>query len=461
MASNTFAAANPPPVPPSEDADFLLAQRLQKEEDEAYFREQREFSGLENAPRSSDDGDVDMNDSDHSMPGSFVDDRASDYAQSLPDRGETGSTPPQVDARTWEQRHFGERRRQEPEMTQRRGWEAPNHSPRIGGSTSSGGRAEHEPSTRSTAPTQQQLDELMARQLQDEENGEDHTSLFSSSPPRRPPPLRPLMDPRSLLLSSMLGGSSSMAPFGDPFFVNGMQSPGRRRRFNDPTDPFNLFHPLGGGSGINIRFGGGEDFTVTRDNFDTWRSGLGPLLAGRFGEELGGSMVGEVPMSYEEMLALAERIGPAVPRGATAEQLASLPTTKYTPPSKPSTSLSTSEGLGSSSSSSTITDPSYSKCSICMEDFTAGAELVVLPRCLHRFHSECVVTWLKTNATCPICRVGVNVEDSEAGETAPGNPSGRSRAGEATQFQAGEDSDSNPGMVRSLSNWIWGGSRDS
>ena len=42
-----------------------------------------------------------------------------------------------------------------------------------------------------------------------------------------------------------------------------------------------------------------------------------------------------------------------------------------------------------------------SSCCICMEDYQTGDHMVTLP-CLHVFHRDCIIPWLKNCATCPI-----------------------------------------------------------
>ena len=52
---------------------------------------------------------------------------------------------------------------------------------------------------------------------------------------------------------------------------------------------------------------------------------------------------------------------------------------------------------------------SYSKvsvCSICMEDFTEGEELVLCP-CKHCCHECCIKEWLKLKNSCPLCKLNI------------------------------------------------------
>ncbi|KAK4567175.1 hypothetical protein RGQ29_003128 [Quercus rubra] len=49
--------------------------------------------------------------------------------------------------------------------------------------------------------------------------------------------------------------------------------------------------------------------------------------------------------------------------------------------------------------SCTSSDP----CSICLNDFCDGSEVMVMP-CLHLYHKDCIVRWLETSHLCPLCR---------------------------------------------------------
>lgn len=52
-------------------------------------------------------------------------------------------------------------------------------------------------------------------------------------------------------------------------------------------------------------------------------------------------------------------------------------------------------------------DPMH-KCCICIAELGIGEELILLEKCSHRFHSECLGVWLKKSNQCPICRSIVN-----------------------------------------------------
>ena len=51
----------------------------------------------------------------------------------------------------------------------------------------------------------------------------------------------------------------------------------------------------------------------------------------------------------------------------------------------------------------------YSKnsiCSICMEDFTEGEEVVFCP-CKHCYHNHCLKEWLRLKNACPLCKLNI------------------------------------------------------
>lgn len=50
-------------------------------------------------------------------------------------------------------------------------------------------------------------------------------------------------------------------------------------------------------------------------------------------------------------------------------------------------------------------------CCICFGDYSSAEEVITLP-CNHRYHSDCVMKWLKLHSTCPNCRLDLNALDS-------------------------------------------------
>ncbi|MQM00230.1 hypothetical protein Taro_032960 [Colocasia esculenta] len=46
------------------------------------------------------------------------------------------------------------------------------------------------------------------------------------------------------------------------------------------------------------------------------------------------------------------------------------------------------------------------ECCICLSRYEDGVDLRSLP-CGHRFHSGCIVRWLRINATCPLCKFSI------------------------------------------------------
>jgi E3 ubiquitin-protein ligase BIG BROTHER-like protein len=89
-------------------------------------------------------------------------------------------------------------------------------------------------------------------------------------------------------------------------------------------------------------------------------------------------------MSYEELLALEERMG-NVNKGLPKEKFDKLPTEKF--------------------SRYKFKDD---KCIICQYEFKANEMLKILP-CKHCFHPDCIEEWLKNQKACPYCKTEVIV----------------------------------------------------
>lgn len=84
------------------------------------------------------------------------------------------------------------------------------------------------------------------------------------------------------------------------------------------------------------------------------------------------------PETYEQLLALDETI---VKIGLNKNQLDNFPTRTF---------------LACTNSNTC--------CSVCLEDFELGETLKKI-KCKHEFHKSCIETWLKSNITCPVCKM--------------------------------------------------------
>lgn len=111
-------------------------------------------------------------------------------------------------------------------------------------------------------------------------------------------------------------------------------------------------------------------------------------------------------MSYEELLALEERMGTvstALPEEALTKCLKSS-TYKFTPPE------AQANDVGGDDKDD---DDDDVKCSICQEEYAIGDELGRL-KCEHRFHVDCIHQWLKLKNWCPICKISAAPSPSSA-----------------------------------------------
>jgi len=89
-------------------------------------------------------------------------------------------------------------------------------------------------------------------------------------------------------------------------------------------------------------------------------------------------------MSYEELLALEERMG-NVNKGLTKEQIGKLPKDKFTK-----------------------NKYSDDKCIVCQYEFKNYEKVTVLP-CKHCFHPDCIEQWLENQKVCPYCKGEVKI----------------------------------------------------
>lgn len=97
----------------------------------------------------------------------------------------------------------------------------------------------------------------------------------------------------------------------------------------------------------------------------------------------------------------------------------------------------TSTGDGETDSPMT---PSCTLCSICIEDFEAGESLLILPRCKHAFHRDCIHPWLtERQGCCPLCKTNV----FEQSDSSSDDRSGNDETTEATSRDASVDISTN------------------
>ncbi|GFP81611.1 probable E3 ubiquitin-protein ligase hip1 [Phtheirospermum japonicum] len=97
-------------------------------------------------------------------------------------------------------------------------------------------------------------------------------------------------------------------------------------------------------------------------------------------------------MSYEELLALEERMGTvstAIPREALSKCLAR--SVYEAGPLKVQLTGSANDG-------------DDIKCSICQEEYVTGDEIGTLVECKHGYHATCVNQWLQLKNWCPVCK---------------------------------------------------------
>lgn len=129
-------------------------------------------------------------------------------------------------------------------------------------------------------------------------------------------------------------------------------------------------------------------------------------LAGISIDHLGRLFVGDAAdvdnMSYEELLALGDRIGHVRRDPPSAEDLKKLPTWKVLPECD---CLESNGSVPKFNETKEVTAGSCD-CVICREKFTGGQEVKRLP-CSHKYHAECIDTWLTSDMhqarLCPVC----------------------------------------------------------
>lgn len=123
---------------------------------------------------------------------------------------------------------------------------------------------------------------------------------------------------------------------------------------------------------------------------------------------------GEGGETYEDWLAMIERMGGNVNRGATDEEVNGLRSHKFE-------GKRSSAGARSGAGPSSMTDSDMGgkeeeeadKCAVCLGEYEDGEDVKELP-CMHMFHTECVDQWLKLNRICPVCKNSIREGDGPA-----------------------------------------------
>lgn len=49
-------------------------------------------------------------------------------------------------------------------------------------------------------------------------------------------------------------------------------------------------------------------------------------------------------------------------------------------------------------------EPQIENCSICLDNLISNDPMHQIPECKHKFHSSCLISWLRVNKECPMCR---------------------------------------------------------
>lgn len=109
----------------------------------------------------------------------------------------------------------------------------------------------------------------------------------------------------------------------------------------------------------------------------------------RFYDQHGGMRLDIDNMSYEELLALEEKMGTVCIALTEEELLNCVKRSRYVPAHVVS-------GIVGH-------DDDDAKCSICQEEYAVGDEVGKLG-CKHQYHVKCIYQWLKQKNWCPICK---------------------------------------------------------
>jgi len=106
-------------------------------------------------------------------------------------------------------------------------------------------------------------------------------------------------------------------------------------------------------------------------------------------------------------------------------------------------------------------------CAVCKDQFKLGTDdpdeqIVVTLPCKHPFHEGCIVPWIKSSGTCPVCRYALvpQPEQHGSGQEPPSgasNPSTDSPSGPTSRSSGGRNTDGSSGFFNSLFGSMGGG----
>ncbi|CAL5021575.1 unnamed protein product [Urochloa decumbens] len=95
-------------------------------------------------------------------------------------------------------------------------------------------------------------------------------------------------------------------------------------------------------------------------------------------------------------------------RGLDAEAVEAFPTMTYAE----AKALRVGKGGGGGGGESTL------ECAVCLSEFEDGERLrLLLPKCSHAFHPDCIAQWLAGHVTCPVCRCNLQPPSNDDKDT--------------------------------------------
>eukprot|EP00358_Blepharisma_japonicum_P004720 CAMPEP_0202947632 /NCGR_PEP_ID=MMETSP1395-20130829/11782_1 /ASSEMBLY_ACC=CAM_ASM_000871 /TAXON_ID=5961 /ORGANISM="Blepharisma japonicum, Strain Stock R1072" /LENGTH=126 /DNA_ID=CAMNT_0049649051 /DNA_START=371 /DNA_END=748 /DNA_ORIENTATION=+ len=118
-----------------------------------------------------------------------------------------------------------------------------------------------------------------------------------------------------------------------------------------------------------------EVINISEEDLENMFAQQGPDVLAQLMNLRGLMARNEDNMTYEQLLALEERIG-NVPVGLNEDQMNELPVVPLA---------------------------AENMCSICLVNMEKGEMAKLLPKCNHSYHAECIDQWLKAKKTCPLC----------------------------------------------------------